>query len=440
MFYFINYRDNELEGTIDFSMLPSSITNLRLHNNNFQGNISNFGHLRNLYYWYMYSNNLNGTVDWSQFAQLTSMYSIQFQGNDINGDIDLSYVPFKNLEYLLYFAWQNNRFDGRINLGNMTSSFTRVDFSSNPDIKGGVDFSSIVSTSTAYPQIWLDTAVYCKTDIYCSHLSCIIPQPRTTNECSGKTACEGTCGECVACSTTSPSFVPTGFPITVFPSGIYTPTINPISTYPLTTPVPEPTINTYAFTSDTTINYNTVGADNTHSTEESAGQVTGGSSNSGSPNGSTNGLSNSHITLLIKGCIGAVLLIICAVGCAFCLTVYLKHKERMKSQEMTEMTRQTKVSTQPSVSVATFHQHHQVESGSVDQSNVNMNSQFKMPVQQHSMAAASAVRGHLQPGELDSNVNNNISDEQNKSNKSGKGSRKENDDDNDDGNVDIRYK
>ena len=479
----IIYRSNQLEGTIDFSVLPSTLTDLRLYQNNFHGNINNFGHLRNLYNWWVDDNNLNGTVDWSQFRKLTNMYDIRFQNNDLTGDIDLSYVPFENLQGTLgSFTWQNNLFDGTINLGNMTSSVHEVSFEDNPDIKDGVDFSSIVSTSTSYPRILLDTTVYCKTDVYCSDVSCALPQDRNTNDCSGKIECENTCGECVACSTTTswptimPSSIPTRSPATVLPTNV--PSMNPISMYLSTTLVP---------LSDTRLINHTKELLETSTTEE--GLVDGATNNS-------NGLSDSQITLLIIGCIATVLLIIiiCGACCALCLTIYLKHKERMKSQEMTQITRPVGLSLKPAVGKRTLGsralqlQQNQIGMGSGigigSQSDLNISSEMilantnspsKMGMQhvQHTMgdantAVAVAVAkslsddvdtadignvdaGNLQTGEIDSSINDSVNDmyKQNKvtSNKSGThvGKDKDNNNDSDDtdggdDNVEIRYK
>ena len=469
------YRNNELEGKIDFSMLPNTLTNLRLHNNEFHGNITDFGHLRNLYYWYMFGNNLNGTVDWSQFARLTRVADIRFQDNDLTGDIDLSYVPFENLQSTLYYFYGlNNLFDGTISLGNMTSSVRNIFFNTNPDITGGVDFSSIISTSTAYPYIQLDTTVYCKTDIYCGHLSCAIPQPRTAHECSGKTACESTCGECVPCSTTSPTIVPspvpTTAPITVFPNTM--PTMNPSDTYRFTTSVPQTSITSLTTTLATprlntstggsaaigsNTNYNTFSTDSSHGIDDISttdkGPVDGETGSSGT-SGSSNGLSDSHITLVIMSSLIAMLLllVVCAVGCAFCLMAYMKHKERMKAQEMSQHV-QTGVSKQASIEMRTLQQQHQTGIDSSDMMLTNINSQLKMPVQPQIMRDTSGVLvdpaeignvdgGHLQIGEMDvSNVNHSFKKIQNNSDKSRTiltKNNSENENDNDD-NVEIKY-
>ena len=181
------------------------------------------------------------------------------------------------------------------------------------------------------------------------------------------------------------------------------------------------------------------------------------------------GLSDSVIRLLIICGLVVVLSVICAVGCGFCLTTYLKHKERMKAQEMTQITRQTRVSLQPSVGMKTLQQHNYNQIGIGSQSNLNissdmilppnMNSQFKIPAQPQVMRQAITVNGnnggvdtsdignvnvqHVQTGEMDSNVNNNYNVIDGTADKSETKWRKETDDndtDDGDGNVEIQYK
>ena len=313
--------------------------------------------------------------------------------------------------------------------------------------------SSIVSNNT-YPLILLDTSVYCKTDIYCSHLSCTIPQPRTTNGCWGKTACEDTCGECVPCSTTSPTIIPSSAPITVFSSSI-----------PTTVQIDNPSNSSTILGSQSITNITTDNSDNIGINTTQEGLVAGETGTNAHTN---DGLSESVIRLLIICGLVVVLSVICTVGCGFCLTTYLKHKERMKAQEMTQITRQTRVSLQPSVGMKTLQQHNYNQIGIGSQSNLNissdmilppnMNSQFKIPAQPQVMRQAITVNGnnggvdtsdignvnvhHAQTGEMDSNVNNNYNVIDGTADKSSTKWRKEKDDNDndDDGNVEIRYK
>ena len=357
MFFFFSFRYNQFTGTIDFSILPNSLQLVAVYGNNFHGNVGKFGHLTDLIYFYVYSNNLNGTIDWTQFENLNKLTNIRFHDNKLTGNIDLSYFDFNQLSLCCLYGY-DNLFDGTINLGTMGSTVEEVYFYNNPYIEGGIDFSGITSTSTLYPRIWLDEEIYCDASVYCRNLTCAVAQDRTnpsSGYCGGKANCENTCGLCVdvECPTLHPTIIPTLYPIatgttddptiipTIFPT-VY-PSVYPskfssiIATErPFSTKNPTSYPTTHVHTTHT-IHYLTPSIDTqTSSTSGSLGS-TNGHDSSGTKSGaaSNNLLSDSHITLLIICGLIAVLFIV--IGCSFCFVFYIKHSERFKTNQMTEI-------------------------------------------------------------------------------------------------------
>ena len=229
-------------GTIDFSVFADTTNRLYLHNNDFYGNVTDFGQMTAVDLFYIHGNRLDGTVDWSQFELLDSMTRFYFYDNFLTGDVDLSYID--NDAALVYFYGYDNEFDGTINLGAIEETLQFVYLYDNPGFIGGVDFSTIASTSTEYPRIWFDEPIYCDPSRYCnvSSDSCTVQQDRnnpSTGYCSGKIACEATCVDClvVGCPTTYPTNSPTDDPS---PNPTDAPSRSPTGS-PTRSPTPYPT-------------------------------------------------------------------------------------------------------------------------------------------------------------------------------------------------------
>ena len=135
LYYCQIYGNSGLTGTIDLSYFADSMYYLYLHNNDFYGNIENFGQMEDLYYFYVSGNVLNGTINWQEFQYLPDLSRFYFYDNNFVGDIDLSYMDFQgsNLQYLYGY---DNEFDGALTLGPITDSTYIVYLYDNPFITG----------------------------------------------------------------------------------------------------------------------------------------------------------------------------------------------------------------------------------------------------------------------------------------------------------------
>ena len=320
---------NELTGTIDFTGLPSSLTILSLYNNKFSGNIENFSHLRDLTDFYVYTNELDGTIDWSEFKSFNKSISIDFYfyDNQLTGNIDLSDINFDLLGSTTNFHGYNNQFNGTINLGAMTSNMQQLYLNNNPNIKGGVDFSTISNDSsslTTYPRIWLDEYIYC---VYCPDLvpECLMytntfanRSNPSTGYCGGKIGCETTCVcDSYPCPTTYPTSIPSLIP-SIMPSNDPStiPTSIPSAT-PSSEPTSKPTVTPTELPSQMPTSMTPTGTivDDVSTTESGVSQK--------NTNGEDSWLME-NIMFIIVSCVSLLVVIICVA----LLLVYSKRKNK----------------------------------------------------------------------------------------------------------------
>lgn len=341
LYYFYLNDMNSLTGTIDFSVFPDTMYYLFVYNNDFNGDVTNFGQMTALNRFYIHGNSLDGTIEWSEFELLDSLVYFYFYDNYLTGDVDLSYID--DNAALIYCWGYDNEFDGTITLGPIESSVQQIYLYDNPNFIGGVDFSTIASTSTEYPRIWIDEVIYCDPEEYCKNATCAIQQDRINPDsgyCSGKTACQATCVKCIEAG--CPSIYPTNTPTHVpSPNPTDAPTRSP-SHSPTKHPTPYPTDTpTFSPTPAPTSSPTPTPTDSPlieGATDSQENGQSGSETSSGSTSSEENGfLSDRHFDLII---IGAVMVLICCViGCVVCVMAWNKSQERKQIATMSEINR-----------------------------------------------------------------------------------------------------